>query len=232
MKLALALAALVASSAATFASAQCPFYNLGTPPPGHPEVASPASAAEYKQYLSQLDIAALYRTVESVMYASETCWPADGPQDGDKASYAGFFGRLAWHCAGTLRIVDDTSYGGCSGGGIRFWPEREWRDNGNLDQARAILAKVKAMPEYQQLSWGDLITFAGTVGIKASGGPADKFCFGRVDATDGDASIQLGVEGVGDSAGMGVTASVSDIACFPFPLLFFLALNLEPRTLN
>ena len=134
------------------------------------------------------------------MRNSQDCWPADGPQDGDVASYAGLFGRLAWHCAGTLRIVDDESFGGCEGGGIRFWPEREWRDNGNLDQARAILAQVKDMPEYRKLSWGDLITFAGTVGIKASGGPANKFCFGRVDASDGSTSVELGVEGIEDCA--------------------------------
>lgn len=79
--------------------------------------------------------------------------------------------------------------------------QREWRDNGNLDQARAILAGVKNMPAYRQLSWGDLITFAGTVGIKASGGPADKFCFGRVDAPDGSKSIELGVEGVTECVG-------------------------------
>ena len=134
------------------------------------------------------------------MRKSQDCWPADGPQDGDVASYAGLFGRLAWHCAGTLRIVDDESFGGCEGGGIRFWPEREWRDNGNLDQARAILAQGKDMPEYRKLSWGDLITFAGTVGIKASGGPANKFCFGRVDASDGSTSVELGVEGIEDCA--------------------------------
>jgi len=40
------------------------------------------------------------------------------------------------------------------------------------------------------------MTFAGTVGIKASGGPAKKFCFGRVDDVDGTKSIELGVEGV------------------------------------
>lgn len=131
------------------------------------------------------------------MNDSQECWPADGPQDGDRPSYAGLFGRLAWHCAGTLRInKDDSAAGGCEGGRIRFWPEREWRDNGNLDQARAILSEVKNMPEYEQLSWGDLITFAGTVGIKASGGPANKFCFGRLDVRDGSSSVELGVEGV------------------------------------
>merc|ERR1712137_1011322 len=44
------------------------------------------------------------------------------------------------------------------------------------------------------ISWGDLMTFAGTVGIKASGGPANKFCFGRVDDANGERSVKLGVE--------------------------------------
>jgi len=39
--------------------------------------------------------------------------------------------------AGVWAQVDDESFGGCEGGGIRFWPEREWRDNGNLDQVSA-----------------------------------------------------------------------------------------------
>ncbi len=94
--------------------------------------------------------------------------------------------------------MGEESYGGCEGGRIRFWPEREWRDNGNLDHARAILGEIKQMPAYHNLSWGDLITFAGTVGIKASGGPANKFCFGRLDVADGHDSEQLGVEGVGE----------------------------------
>ena len=201
MRLAVAVAFLAS------ASADCPFAKMGSPPPGHPDVAdkaSPEGEKEYQQYLKTLDIEALYGAIEKVMTTTQTCWPADGPQDGDTSSYAGLFGRLAWHCAGTLRIVGEESYGGCEGGGIRFWPEREWRDNGNLDQARAILAEVKNMPEYAHLSWGDLITFAGTVGIKASGGPASKFCFGRVDHQkfDGSASIELGVEGIKESPGL------------------------------
>lgn len=85
--------------------------------------------------------------------------------------------------------------GGCEGSRQRFWPENEWRDNSNLDKARSILAKVKAKYD-TQVSWSDLITYAGTVGIKASGGPAKKFCFGRTDDVDGSRSVSLGVEGV------------------------------------
>ena len=90
------------------------------------------------------------------------------PQDGDIASYAGLFERLAWHCAGTLRVVNGTASGGCEGARQRHWPENEWRDNSNLDKARGLLGQVKH--EFgAQISWSDLITFAGTIAIKASG---------------------------------------------------------------
>merc|ERR1719346_65271 len=130
------------------------------------------------------------------MTHSQDCWPADGPQDGDSPSYAGLFGRLAWHCSGTLRVVNGTgkAAGGCEGGRQRHWPENEWRDNSNLDKARGLLGQIKNKFG-NQISWGDLMTFAGTVGIKTSGGPAKKFCFGRVDDADGSKSIELGVQG-------------------------------------
>jgi len=65
----------------------------------------------------------------------------------------------------------------------------------NLDKARSLIGEIKHQFKHQ-ISWGDLMTFAGTVGIKASGGPAKKFCFGRVDDADGHRSIKLGVEGI------------------------------------
>lgn len=175
---------------------ECPFHGAGSPSPqdDHPVT----DKNEYHEYLADLDVEHLYQTIVRVMENSEECWPADGPQDGDDASYAGLFGRLAWHCSGTLRVLDGVSSGGCEGGRQRFWPEREWRDNANLDKARGLLAAVKEMGEFKKLSWGDLITFAGTVGIKASGGPVEKFCFGRIDDTDGSASVMLGTEGTNE----------------------------------
>jgi len=85
--------------------------------------------------------------------------------------------------------------GGCEGARQRHWPENEWRDNVNLDKARGLLGQIKDSYK-DQISWSDLITFAGTVGIKASGGPAKKFCFGRVDDPTGRQSVPLGVEGI------------------------------------
>merc|ERR1712232_1017437 len=122
--------------------------------------------------------------------------PADGPQDGDVPSYAGLFGRLAWHCSGSFRLINGTgkAAGGCEGARQRFWPENEWRDNVNLDKARGLLGQIKNKYK-DRVSWSDLMTFAGTVGIRASGGPAKKFCFGRMDDADGSRSVELGAQG-------------------------------------
>eukprot|EP00928_Gymnodinium_smaydae_P052988 TRINITY_DN37097_c0_g1_i1.p1 TRINITY_DN37097_c0_g1~~TRINITY_DN37097_c0_g1_i1.p1 ORF type:complete len:525 (-),score=106.71 TRINITY_DN37097_c0_g1_i1:137-1648(-) len=208
-----ALLALASGAAEIMlADDRCPHYDLGTPSAGLGSEAAAAatlrgsvqsaeseaavSKAEYYERLKTLDIQSLYESIETLMTTSQSCWPADGPQDGDSPSYAGLFGRLAWHCAGTFRLAGgEGAVGGCEGGRMRFWPENQWRDNVNLDKARALLGQVKA--EFgANISWGDLMTFAGTVGIKASGGRVKKFCFGRVDEQDGQRSVKLGVEGV------------------------------------
>lgn len=158
--------------------------------------------AEYYEELKHLDIEELYQRIVALMMASQAYWPADGPQDGDLPSYAGLFGRLAWHCSGTLRVVNGSgrAFGGCEGARQRHWPENEWRDNVNLDKARGLLGEIKHAFG-NKVSWGDLMTFAGTVGIKASGGPAKKFCFGRVDDASGSRSLELGVEGINSCNG-------------------------------
>lgn len=188
---------------------ECPDYYVGTPRQDTVDEAPPLDKDAYYEYLERLDIPALYNAIVKVMKKSNDCWPADGPQDGDEENYAGLFGRLAWHCSGSYRHDDAGPVGGCEGGNLRHWPEREWRDNGNLDQARALLAEVKL--DFPDLSWGDLMAFAGTVGIKASGGPANKFCFGRVDNEDGRDSIMLGSEGT-DTCDLGEDC-VSHVEC-------------------
>ena len=193
-------------------SGRCPSYDLGTVPASESlkNFFSPVTAADggggmnrpqsyeerkaaYYANLKRLNIEELYHDVATLMTTSQDCWPADGPQNGDTPSYAGLFERLAWHCSGTFRIVDGIPAGGCEGGRQRFWPENEWHDNVNLDKARALLAPI--MEKYgDSLSAGDLYTFAGTVAILASGGPAHKFCFGRVDDIDGRESIRLSIQ--------------------------------------
>ena len=71
---------------------------------GQPEISAPAEKAAYHEYLKGLGVKALYDTIVDVMTSSQECWPADGPQDGDVPNYAGFFGRLAWRGAGTIRV--------------------------------------------------------------------------------------------------------------------------------
>jgi len=195
------------------ASDRCPGYDSGTIPASaviHGGGAKVLTKAEYYKQLESLDIKELYDSIVDVMTKSQSCWPADGPQDGDKASYAGLFGRLAWHCSGSYReIPGQGTVGGCEGARQRHWPENEWRDNSNLDKARALLAGIKAKFG-DKVSWGDLMTFAGTVGIKASGGPMNKFCFGRVDEADGRRSVQMGVEGINSCGAKGCN---SDSPC-------------------
>jgi catalase (peroxidase I) len=169
------------------------------------------SKDEYHHELSRLDVKALYDSIAELITDSKDYWPADGPQDGDSASYAGLFVRLAWHCSGTFRLVNGTdAAGGCEGARQRHWPENEWRDNANLDKARGLLAQIKAKFG-KTISWSDLFTFAGTVAIKNSGGPAKKFCFGRVDDTTGLKSRPLGVEGVNSC--QGDSSCKSDAEC-------------------
>eukprot|EP00928_Gymnodinium_smaydae_P041601 TRINITY_DN28132_c0_g1_i1.p1 TRINITY_DN28132_c0_g1~~TRINITY_DN28132_c0_g1_i1.p1 ORF type:complete len:505 (+),score=56.69 TRINITY_DN28132_c0_g1_i1:46-1560(+) len=212
--LAAVCALLVRDSSAAeimLADDRCPYYDLGTPStsagasgpqgslrgsPRNEEPVIALSKAKYYSSLKNLDIEHLYNSILRLMTTSQSCWPADGPQDGDTPSYAGLFGRLAWHCSGTIRFVDgEKTAGGCEGGRMRFWPENQWSANANLDKARALLGAVKDKFK-ANISWGDLMTFAGTVAIKASGGRVKKFCFGRVDDSDGQNSVKLGVEGV------------------------------------
>ena len=127
---------------------------------------------DYKQAFQALDVEALKRDVFEVMTNSQDWWPAD------HGHYGGLFIRMSWHAAGTYRIEDGRGGGGQ--GAQRFAPLNSWPDNANLDKARRLLWPVKQ--KYgQQISWADLLVFAGNVALESMGFETFGFGFGRED---------------------------------------------------
>ena len=126
----------------------------------------------YAEEFSSLDVEALKRDVTEVMTTSQDWWPAD------HGHYGGLFIRLSWHAAGTYRIEDGRGGGGQ--GAQRFAPLNSWPDNANLDKARRLLWPVKK--KYgKQISWADLLVFAGNVALESMGFDTFGFGFGRPD---------------------------------------------------
>jgi len=127
---------------------------------------------DYAEDFSTLDVEALKRDVFEVMTTSQDWWPAD------HGHYGGLFIRLSWHAAGTYRIEDGRGGGGQ--GAQRFAPLNSWPDNANLDKARRLLWPVKK--KYgKQISWADLLVFAGNCALESMGFQTFGFGFGRPD---------------------------------------------------
>ncbi|MYA32691.1 MAG: catalase/peroxidase HPI [Gemmatimonadales bacterium] len=132
---------------------------------------------DYAAAFRNVDVEELKRDIEDVMTTSQDWWPAD------YGHYGPLFIRMTWHAAGTYRITDGRGGGGS--GHQRFAPLNSWPDNGNLDKARRLLWPVKQ--KYgRNLSWADLIIFAGNCALESMGFRTFGFAFGRPDVWEAD----------------------------------------------
>ncbi len=139
----------------------------------------------YRDTVKDLDIAALNKDMHALMTDSQAWWPADW------GHYGGLMIRMTWHSAGTYRIADGR--GGAATGNQRFTPINSWPDNVNLDKARRLLWPIKK--KYgNQLSWADLIAYAGTIAYESMGLKTFGFAFGREDIWHPEKDIYWGAE--------------------------------------
>ena len=131
----------------------------------------------YAEAFNSVDIKALKKDIEETLTNSQDWWPAD------YGTYGGLMIRMAWHSAGTYRVLDGR--GGADGGQQRFEPLNSWPDNASLDKARRLLWPVKQ--KYgRNVSWADLIILAGNVSLESMGFETLGFAGGRVDDWEGD----------------------------------------------
>ncbi len=151
----------------------------------NPEVINPNPGFDYREAVKSLDVDALRADIIEVMHTSQDWWPADF------GHYGPFFIRMSWHAAGTYRVQDGR--GGAGTGMQRFAPLNSWPDNVNLDKARRLLWPVKQ--KYgQNLSWADLLVYAGNVALEDMGFQTAGFAFGREDRWEPEEDVYWGPE--------------------------------------
>ena len=139
----------------------------------------------YQEAVKQLDFKALKQDLIALMTDSQDWWPADW------GHYGGLMIRMTWHAAGSYRIADGR--GGAGSGNLRFAPLNSWPDNTNLDKARRLLWPIKK--KYgNNLSWADLIAYAGTIAYESMGLKTFGFGFGREDIWHPEKDVYWGSE--------------------------------------
>ncbi|WP_084063646.1 catalase/peroxidase HPI [Geoglobus acetivorans] len=140
---------------------------------------------DYAKEFEKLDFDEVKKDIKKVLTTSQDWWPADFRH------YGPLFIRLAWHSAGTYRIIDGR--GGANRGIIRLFPLRSWPDNINLDKAIRLLWPVKK--KYgRRISWADLIILAGNVALESMGFKTLGFAGGREDVYEPQEDIYWGEE--------------------------------------